>query len=270
MNCDTCDYKTTYTTNFRKHLNSFAHFNKCKLAWTCHYCLKSFTRKSGYSNHVKTCDIDLCPSKKATQLITQRVSEPIQPIVQTINNISIVYNNCKFITSIDDLLKDNFVTSNQKYILYQMQKEKATISDYISEIDLSISKEKETHEEIQRDLAEQGCNFLPYKISYMIYCDHVLKTLCKSTDNLVITHRDINIEGSNKELLFKHDGDLYADLIIRDIVKFSKYYNEITDFDYKISGCPREYKQLLLKLHDLAMRRKNEHNRNILLQNMKR
>jgi hypothetical protein len=252
MNCDTCVFRTNKTTNFRKHLNSFAHFNKCKLAWTCHYCLKTFTRKSGYSNHVKTCDIDLCPSKKATQLITQPAAGPIQPIVQTINNISIVYNNCKFITSIDDLLKDNFVTSNQKYILYQMQ------------------KEKETHEEIQRDLAEQGCNFLPYKISYMIYCDHVLKTLCKSTDNLVITHRDINIEGSNKELLFKHDGDLYADLIIRDIVKFSKYYNEITDFDYKISGCPREYKQLLLKLHDLAMRRKNEHNRNILLQNMKR
>lgn len=263
FDCTICDYKSKDKFNYRKHLYSLSHGNKCSNNLACKKCLQIFGNQGAYAKHVKTCDIELCPvirkTKKQQTVILQAQAQP--QIV--INN----FNQCTFAMTINDLIKDPFTTSNHRLILEQMKRESCTLSDYISEIDNDIQKSIDAYNEDQLQLLEDEyiSKIKPFVLTFKIFCRHAIKILCKSTKKLVITHRDISLDGTQREILFKHEQDLHADSILRELVKQSKYYSLISDFSYKLEGCQPEYADLLIILYEQAMRRKNEHNRNIVI-----
>lgn len=110
----------------------------------------------------------------------------------------------------------------------------------------------------------------PFKLRIITFFSHVIVRLCRSTQKLVITHRDLTLNGSDRELLFKHGNELHSDLIIRALAKQSRHSEIIEDDDSPLPKFPSEYNELLLILYQQAMHRKNEHNRNIVIANARR
>ena len=269
--CNICDYKSKDRFNYRRHLSSVSHEKECSNNLACKKCLQRFGNQGAYAKHVKTCNIELCPvirksKKQSIEISTQVQSQPQPQIV--INN----YIDCNFSMTISDLIKDPFTTSNHRLILHQMEREESTLSDYITEIDESISETINIFNEDQIQLLEDEyiSKIKDFVLTFKIFWEHAIKILCKSTQRLVVTHRDLTVDGSRREILFKHEKKLHADSIIRELVKQSKYYSVISDFTYKIERCPPEYADLLIILYEQAMRRKNEHNRNIVIANARR
>jgi hypothetical protein len=59
--CNRCEFGSKYKNCFRRHINSNKHHDVCSDANACHLCLKQFQTKSGYSKHMRKCNVDICP-----------------------------------------------------------------------------------------------------------------------------------------------------------------------------------------------------------------
>jgi len=269
MRCNVCKFETGIKTNFRKHLSSITHKSECRKMLVCDKCLLSFANNGSFTNHINACDFDLCPKKfkKINREISLQETKP-----QIVINQITQYNNCTFKMSINDLIRDPFTTSNHKLILEQMKREKSDIYDYLIEIDNDIQKSIDAHNIQQAMDLRDGYikNIKEFKIPILLFFSHVMVRLCQSTRMLVVTHRDLTIDGADRELLFKHDNNLHSDLVIKELIKQSRHSEIIEDDNSPLPAFPREYNDLLVILYQQAMRRKNEHNRNIMITNARR
>lgn len=269
MLCRVCNFETKYTTNFRKHLSSITHESECKKILVCNKCLLGFANNGSFVNHTKACDFNLCPKKykKINQEISLQETKP-----QIVINQITQYNHCTFKMTINDLIRDPFTTSNHRLILEQMKREKSDIYDYLIEIDNDIQKSIDAYNIQQAMDLRDGYirNIKEFKLPILLFFSHVMVRLCQSTRMLVVTHRDLTIDGSDRELLFKHDNNLHSDLVIKELVNQSRHSAIIEDDDSPLPSFPREYNDLLVILYQQAMRRKNEHNRNIIIANARR
>ena len=269
MNCITCGFDTKFSTHFRKHIDSLAHEDLCNSKLVCKKCLKQFKKKCGLSKHSKTCKVDLAPVQRNKSNAITVAAKPVAVNTQ-VNNIQ--FNHCSFAMSINDLIGDPFTTSNHRLTLEQMKRETSDIYDYLIDIDNDIQRSMDEFN-IQQvmDLKDGYIREIkPFKLRIITFFSHVIVRLCQSTQKLVITHRDLTINGSGRELLFKHGDELHSDLIIKALAKQSRHSEIIEDDDSPLPKFPSEYNELLIILYQQAMHRKNEHNRNIVIANARR
>ncbi len=246
MECIPCKFESRFTTNYRKHLASNKHKTVCSEAMVCHKCLRGIRNRGAYVKHVESCNVDKCP---ISYRLLPRDNEDD-------DNLDTLY------MTFDELMRDRLTTSNQKIILSQMQREKSDIEDYIIIIDQMIEEDiARFDQEQEEDLADGSISKRkPYQLRLSKYFIFVLNALCRSTEKVVITHRNITINGSNREMLFKHKGALHTDVIIRQIAQRSKYSEAINDRNENFPKFSKVYAELFETLESHAMTFKNNHN----------
>jgi len=259
MLCEVCNFETSITTNFRRHLESQAHFVKSHDNLICSKCLKQFKKLCGFSKHIKTCKTQLAPSQKNLYEQMQITNQPasIQNI-QNINNGTIIHN---YYMSIPALMNDKFTDSNHKLILHQMNIEKSDVLDYLPSIDQLIENDKNIHDQIQQENIEDGAlRAVPFSLKILKFFHYTVRALTESTMNITITHRDLSVDGDCKLLLFKHQNNLHEDTIIRKIAKLSKFKEIIDDDGCKLPEFPEQYRGFIKAMYAKAFSRKNRHN----------
>lgn len=273
MNCNSCDFETSNKNDFRRHIESQTHGTNCFNKLVCKKCLRQFKKKCGLIKHSKTCKVELAPVQRNKSNAITIAEKPAES--NTINNTqvnNIQFNHCSFAMSINDLIGDPFTTSNHRLTLEQMKRETSDIYDYLIDIDNDIQRSMDEFN-IQQvmDLKDGYIREIkPFKLRIITFFSHVIVRLCQSTQKLVITHRDLTLNGSDRELLFKHGDELHSDIIIKALAKQSRHSEIIEDDDSPLPKFPSEYNELLIILYQQAMHRKNEHNRNIVIANARR
>ncbi len=259
--CTSCNLSTKFLNNFRKHLNTDAHLERCNMNKACYKCLQIFKNNGALSKHLKTCMIELCPKKNklAMQKIdTQNIIEN-QNINNNINNINITIPESKLkdaetiAMTFEELLNKKSTNCIQRLILNQMNEESHDLMDYVEIFDKNI--ENKVNEIIEDH--NKNCSVINYiektnengeKYTKMVEmtplthpdhnwnCHHVeskfkvdestisniLATTILNKDKIVITH-DNNAFGRT-DLLFKHAKALHVDSILLDFLSKSKKY----------------------------------------------
>lgn len=256
ITCSTCDFETTRKSHFKEHVLSIKHIKKCEASLICCHCLKEFKRKSGLVTHSKTCKMQI---RKDNLLELIPSSQPITIVNNTVN-INVTFQ-------IDDLINDEFTTSLHRMVLLQLKREPCDLFDYAELIDNDIQLKVDEHNQIQIQDIEDG--FIkrekPYALTKHGYNHFAMTRLCMSTTNLVITHRDFDLNENNRQMLFKHDGKLHTDAIIDNLINASKFKDIIIDDGRPLPAVPTQYQALLVILYNQATRRRDEHNRNNFL-----
>lgn len=77
MRCSVCKFETNIKTNFRKHLEGAFHETSCQKILACKKCLQTFENSQGYSKHIKSCIVDLCPKKYKSMSNLSRLCSPL-------------------------------------------------------------------------------------------------------------------------------------------------------------------------------------------------
>lgn len=94
--CKPCNYITTDSSNYRKHLNSSKHnhlcHNKHEFKYNCEFCGKGYTHHSGYYRHIKLCEME---NQGKNNLIKIMDNNHINDtaIVTNNNTVNIIKNN---------------------------------------------------------------------------------------------------------------------------------------------------------------------------------
>ncbi len=79
--CNSCGFGSNHKNCFRRHINSNKHYDICREAIACHLCLKQFQTKSGYSKHMRKCNIDICPmtqKRKCTETADNSIKRAVR------------------------------------------------------------------------------------------------------------------------------------------------------------------------------------------------
>ena len=117
MDCPRCEYKTTRTSDFKKHINRKhvckpiksnvslielreIYKHEKEINNICEKCHKGFTSRSGYANHIKKCKI-LKPTFSMTNSITT-IESKIECMCKYLHDISLKQNVMSF--NIDRIL----------------------------------------------------------------------------------------------------------------------------------------------------------------------
>ncbi len=249
LNCPSCKYSTERRSSFRIHIGSKAHEEQCKKSLHCPTCLKQFTVVGPYSRHVNACVVNLLPKK-----FDRKVKEKSEPDHD--------HYDPNAAMSIKDLYKKEFTTKSHKMCLSQMMTERTNILDYLEKIDCIIEAAKLKHDKEQKD--DYACGDIKkireYTLPIQRFYDYLMTTICESTTGLVITHIDLSMDGNSRHLLFKHEGMLRSDIIIRDIAKQSRFEEYIAFNDNPLPDRMPKYNDLLDRLRAIAFDIKNEYN----------
>ncbi len=252
MECIPCNYETKYSTHFRRHIASSRHKEICYDNAVCYKCLKSMGNKGACASHAAACQVVKCPTKwriskdRKTEEETEAESDRLRSLYMTIR----------------DLMNDKFTASDHNIILHQMDREEAELMDYMGSIESRIEEDMSDFDrEQEEDLAEGNISKKrSYSLRMSKYFRFVLEILCRSTKNLVITHRDMSVDGSERLMLFKHEGALHSDAIIRQMALRSKYAVYIKDNGEPFPKFSEAYVELFNTLKSHAMGRKSQHN----------
>ncbi len=233
FNCSVCKYSARDNYDLSKHCASKKHIKNIEMqskCCKCRICLKVFKNAFSLGRHMKTIHADL-----------QEKSEPPPK---------------KPYLEISELEKDILTTYKHKMVLRQMSLENCDIQDYMPVVDELISEDSSRFYLSQEDPMTGGQGSKTYSISIVKYFEIFLEVICKSTSDLVITHRDITVDGSKKLMLFKHNNVLYPDIIIRKIATKSKHFKSIKDNGEQFPKTSDHYNKLFETLESKAMERK--------------
>ena len=90
--CKCCDYKTTYHTNYKKHMGSKKHKELSQI-FVCKYCEKEFTFKQSMYRHIKySCkknkDEDLNELVRLMNLQLEKKDEQIETLTKQIEKLN--------------------------------------------------------------------------------------------------------------------------------------------------------------------------------------
>ncbi len=247
IHCTPCNYSTNIKANFRNHLLTKSHVTKCRISLVCHKCLRKFSRQKPCSQHANDCKIDLYP--KSFERTTTSRPKPDND-----------HYDRNTVLSIKDLHKKEFTTNLHKMCLTQMMNEQTNIIDYIDKIDSIIEDAKIQYDRDQQDDYDCGDikKIKEYTLPIQRFHDYVMSAICDSTTGIVITHIDLSMDGNSRYLLFKHEGMLRSDVIIREIAQRSRFLKYIVINEKPLPIHMDKYKELLSRLYAIAVNRRNE------------
>ena len=178
--CDSCEFETSHVGDFRKHLSSIAHKEKCEANLRCHKCLKGFKSKSGCKTHVKTCNVVLHPKKR---MVKQRQTETTEAAEtqRTVKNT--------FISTFENAVH----AMNRFYvkIMKHMQRDGKDVMDLSSTFDKNIDEYIEKRNDLE-DISEtdEQPPLSDHKLITLFFCLNYLTLKSNNYVNKSLWHQN--------------------------------------------------------------------------------
>ena len=288
--CLQCKIETKFLNNFRSHLNTKSHLNKCNLTKTCFKCLRTFKHAGNLTNHLKTCNKDLAPKKDNNQKSNIKIKDSDKTVINNINGSNVEINQeinqgiqefnininiqpesiDTFLMSIKDLEKDSMTTTIHKMILRKMNTDSIGIMDLVDRFDeLTNPYIESQYESHRKDCFDKNSSFVVIGVcshterNFAIYnipdIENIIhNTIFGSINKLVVTHKNSDFTGDNKLILFKHLDNLHKEEVVMKMIKSSKTYKEnkiiLPDGFNLASSLRKNYNKFYEELSELVIK----------------
>ncbi len=264
--CEACKFTTINKNHFNRHTNTSKHKEKLANENLCHGCFKEFFNKYNKLRHEKKCKEKLTGDTVGNNSPITSTEINGDVINSTINNITVnVTGESKetlesFVITIKDLMKKTKCDYYDKLILKDMLESNRDIMDFVDKFDDKFQPIVKMFDNDHKSCSSEDNKCFHTMMEFKIQADHVIKAFIQTIMDfsedfgLPIYHVTKDMDGKNKQIVFKYLTELHDENVLKDFLSRSKYSDRI-DIDTttkQITSDPKfklEYANFQAKLY---------------------